>query len=138
MTVYYIDTCIWRDFAEDRTDGSRPLGEWARAFLKKAFADRHPLVWSVVVEQELTSVPHRSYILKVRREFEVAGLIVTVSHTYEQLREAAILSRDLRVPLDDALHAVLARDADAVLVTRDTHFQRLRAAVLSAAPEELL
>ncbi len=138
MVLYYLDTCIWRDFAENRTDGSRPLGEWARAFLKKAFADRHSLVWSVVVERELTGVPQHSHILKIRQEFEAAGLIVTVSHTYAQLREGAILSRDLRVPLDDALHAVLARDADAVLVTRDAHFQRLRAVVLSAAPEEFL
>ena len=31
---FYLDTAIWRDYFEDRGDGTRPIGEFAFQFLR--------------------------------------------------------------------------------------------------------
>ena len=31
---YYLDTCIWRDYFENRSDKFRPLGDWAFSLIK--------------------------------------------------------------------------------------------------------
>ena len=32
---YYIDSNIWRDYFENRSDRFRPLGDWALMFFKE-------------------------------------------------------------------------------------------------------
>ena len=32
---FYLDTCIWRDYYENRSDNFRPLGEWALFLINK-------------------------------------------------------------------------------------------------------
>ena len=34
MKKFYVDTCIWLDFLEDRKDGLKPLGEFAFQFFR--------------------------------------------------------------------------------------------------------
>mgnify|MGYP001560359172 CR=1 FL=1 len=61
------------------------------------------------------------------------------AHLYpHQLSEARALASRAVVPLGDAIHAILARDNDAILVSRDVHFQKLRHVVEVRRPDELL
>jgi hypothetical protein len=50
---YYVDTCIWLDLLEDRTDGLRPLGEFAFQFIKKAMRHGDTIIYSSLVLGEL-------------------------------------------------------------------------------------
>ena len=50
---YYLDTCIWKDYFENRSDKFKPLGEWAFQFLKKALSEEGIIIYSKVVENEL-------------------------------------------------------------------------------------
>ena len=50
---YYLDSCIWRDYFENRSDRFRPLGDWALALIKKIIAEGDFIVYSDVVEDEL-------------------------------------------------------------------------------------
>lgn len=43
---YYLDTSIWRDYFENRTDRFRPLGEWAFLFIKKAVQNSDLILYS--------------------------------------------------------------------------------------------
>src|SRR3989344_4225144 len=53
MRRYYIDTCIWRDYFEDRRDKFRPLGEWALRMLRAIIEDNDIILYSEIVEDEL-------------------------------------------------------------------------------------
>jgi predicted nucleic acid-binding protein len=55
-----------------------------------------------------------------------------------QKKEAKTIAKQRNIPEGDALHAVLARDSDAILITRDRHFLLLIDICLSRKPEELL
>jgi len=54
---------------------------------------------------------------------ELLEKIITTKH---QELEAIALSKERKTPFPDALHAVLARDNLAVLITRDKHFLNLK------------
>jgi hypothetical protein len=49
---YYIDTCIWRDYFENRNDKYRPLGEWAFRFIKKIINEDSLILFSDLVLEE--------------------------------------------------------------------------------------
>ncbi|MBI3026645.1 PIN domain-containing protein [Candidatus Woesearchaeota archaeon] len=45
--------------------------------------------------------------------------------TEKQREEAKKIAEERNVPAGDALHAIIARDNDLILVTRDSHFRKL-------------
>ncbi|MBI2047107.1 PIN domain-containing protein, partial [Candidatus Pacearchaeota archaeon] len=55
-----------------------------------------------------------------------------------QFGKAKDLSKKRDIPLFDALHALLARDQRATLVTRDKHFEKLSDIISYKKPEELI
>lgn len=50
---YYLDTCIWIDYFENRRDRFRPLGEWAIALIKYIITSGGVIICSDLIEQEL-------------------------------------------------------------------------------------
>lgn len=55
-----------------------------------------------------------------------------------QAKEAAILCKQRKVAFGDALHAILARDNNAIMVTRDKHFLGLADIAEVKKPEDLI
>lgn len=121
MSKYYLDTCIWIDYFEDRSDRFRPLGYWAFCLIRNIVSDKDIVIYSDVVEDELLGFYSEE---KVRSLLSVVpeNLFVKVNSTKKQSEEASVVSRKLNIPFNDALNAILARDNDSVLVTRDRHF----------------
>ena len=58
--------------------------------------------------------------------------------TRDEYAEADKISKERRVLLGDALHAIIARDNDAILVSQDKHFQLLKDVVYVKRPEQLI
>ncbi|MBS3110269.1 PIN domain-containing protein [Candidatus Woesearchaeota archaeon] len=58
--------------------------------------------------------------------------------TEKQTGKAKDLSSKRKVPKADALHAVLARDNKAVLVTLDKHFKKLSDISKPKRPQDLI
>ena len=54
-----------------------------------------------------------------------------------QVKEANDLAQKYGVPAQDAMHAILARDNNATLISRDAHFERLSKIVSACLPEEI-
>ena len=54
-----------------------------------------------------------------------------------QKSQAKDLSDALSIPYGDALHAILARDNEAMLITRDRHFQKI-SWLKPRAPEDII
>jgi len=48
------------------------------------------------------------------------------------------LKKKLKIPFGDALHTILAKDNEAILVTRDHHFDVVEGIVKIRKPEDLI
>ncbi len=134
---YYLDTCIWMDYFENRMDKFRPLGEWALMLINKIIEEGDNIIYSDIVEEELKGVYSAETILSIIR-IVPSDLVIEVESSLNQLKEAMRLSKELRIPKNDALHAILARDNDVVLITRDKHFYELAEEVEIRKPEDLI
>ena len=135
---YYLDTSIWRDYYENRSDSSKQLGRLALQFLLKIIKEDNLILYSDLVVQELMIKYSKEEISNILSIIYNLNLLVKISISKEQAKEAADLCRKRNVPFADVLHAILARDNRAVMVTRDRHFQRLIDIADIKKPEDLL
>lgn len=132
MTTYLLDTSIWLDYYEKRGRNGKIAEKLIRKIIEKdflCFSDLH-----------IKELKHLGYsIEKIASIFRIAkpdhSLRVYVNK--EQIAEMRKLSEQRNVPKGDALHAILARDNDAILIATDKHFDRLRDISDAKAPEEL-
>jgi predicted nucleic acid-binding protein len=132
---FYVDTNIWLDLHLNRRDKFRPLGEWAFEFLNQAYHNGDEILYSDGVFMELLRVIDEEECMGLLKDFE-ARKVAQISG--EQRREAEKLCSVRSLPLWDVLHAILARDNNAVMVTRDAHFLELMDLVEIKKPEDLL
>src|SRR3989344_5281618 len=133
---YYLDTSIWRDYYENRSDKFRPLGEWALRLINKIIKDKDLILYSDFVVEELKVKYNEGEINNI---FQVVGKsILKVNISESQAKEAAILCKERKVAFGDALHAILARDNGAIMVARDEHFFELIDIAEIKKPEDLI
>ncbi|MBW2984989.1 type II toxin-antitoxin system VapC family toxin [Candidatus Woesearchaeota archaeon] len=133
---YYLDTSIWMDYYEDRTDPSKDIGEFAFKLLCKLLASKSKIVVSTFLLRELETAYTLDQIRGLTLHFEKIMEKVDVSE--EQWNEAKKIAEERKLPRGDAIHAILARDNKAVLVSRDKHFQLLKDICEVVKPEELI
>jgi predicted nucleic acid-binding protein len=117
MARYYIDTCLWIDFIEGRTDDD---------VFTNIIEDEDIIVYSYPLEKELLKYLNLSQLRMLYTLLSSKGLLYSVNVTDIEKFEAHELSNSRNLPFADTLHAVLARDNDAVLLTRDKHFLILK------------
>ena len=133
---YYLDASIYIDYYEDRKDRFRPLGEWAHRLLYNIEQEKSLLFISDLLMEEL-----EKYFSQERADLLLntyASVIKKIKFNNKQLKEARKLARKRKVPLEDALHAIIARDNKAILVTRDKHFEKLLDITIPRKPEDLI
>ena len=135
---YYLDTSIWRDYFENRSNGLRPLGDWAFELIKMIIRNKDIFLYSDVVIQELRKKYSDEDINKIFAVARADNLLERTEATEIQVKEARALSKQRKVPFHDALHAVLTRDNNAVLIARDKHFLELDDIVMCKKPEEII
>ncbi|MFH1505383.1 MAG: PIN domain-containing protein [archaeon] len=137
MTRYYIDACIWRDYFEDRKDRFRPLGDWAFRFIKKIVEDEDEIIISDVLIKELDTHLGTEEV-KSCLSFVPKTLIKYIKISDAQERCAHRIKQRFGINFNDSLHVVLAKDHDAILITRDKHFEVVERYVCVRKPEDLL
>jgi predicted nucleic acid-binding protein len=114
MARYYVDTCVWIDFLTGRTEND---------FLIRCIYRQDVIIYSYILEKEL--IKHVD-ISRLRMIFSLLSeQLLKIDIEEIQKIEAADLSAERNIPFADALHAILARDNDAIIVTRDKHFESL-------------
>ncbi len=134
---YYIDACIWRDFHENREDKFRPLGEWAFNLFRMIRETKSKALYSNLIIKELSISYTPEKIKEMFRIVEEEGLLEKVEIKEEHLHETIRLKKLKKLPFNDLLHAILARDNQAILVTRDKHFEEFGDIVIVKKPEDL-
>ena len=119
---FYVDTSVWSDYFGNRSDGIRPLGEFAFQFLRRCQKNKWAVLVSPEVEKELLAYYPKEQVDLVFSTFR--DIIVKVSYSKEQISEAFSFWAGTRkeFPFSDILHSVIARDSHATLVCRDRHF----------------
>jgi len=137
MERYYIDTCIWFDYLENRSDRFRPLGEWALAFLKKIISENGVFIISDQVKREFLQ-KYSEQVFTESMSFIPDELVMSVTTNIKQSKKAIFWSKEHNIPYCDALHAVLSCDLDAVLITRDKHFFEVMEKIRIYKPEDLI
>lgn len=133
---YYLDTSIWMDYYEDRKDSSKNIGEFAFKFLCKLLASKSIIVVSSFVQRELEANYSLDKIRSMTTPFE--KLMERIEISDEAIEEAKEISKSRNLPFGDALHAVLARNSKAIMITRDNHFQLLKDICEVMKPEDLI
>ena len=132
---YYIDTAIWRDLHENRKDKSKNIGELAFELFVKIRFNKEKVLYSDLVVEELLRAYNEQTIEKLFKNVSVLLEKADINET--QVKEAVTLSNELKIPFGDALHGILARDSNAVMVTRDRHFRKLKDKIIIKKPEDL-
>lgn len=137
LNKYYIDACIWRDFHENREDKFRPLGEWAFNLFRMIRETKSKVLYSNIVVEELSKAYDANEIKEIFKIVEQDGLLEKAEIRKEQIQEAARLKRERGLPFTDLLHAIIACDNGAIMVTRDVHFEDFEDIVTIRKPEDL-
>lgn len=133
---FYIDTAIFRDYYEDRKDSFKPLGEFAYRFLAYVKATNSSLVVSDFMLSEFIKYYSDEIISSLLDPFK--HLIVNVNFTKSQYEEALEISKQKKIHVEDVLHAIIARDNNAIVITRDKHFYELIDIVQVNLPEDFI
>ncbi|MFC1455104.1 PIN domain-containing protein [Candidatus Undinarchaeota archaeon] len=136
----YLDTHIWIDYWLNRRSGLNPIGDFASRLISETIACKYKIFISEVVCNELESL-RLSEPIVLKQLF--APLIAVnklrqVPLILKQKQEARRISFERNIPYGDALHAILSRDNEAILISRDKHHTLTEDIVHSAKPEDLI
>jgi len=135
MVRYYVDTAIFRDYYEDRRDRFRPLGEWALMFFKMVEETSGEILVSDTTLAEL-QVDYTDE--EIRKVLGVCTRVLVTKTSKRITQETEIIKRERKVPKGDAIHALIAKRENALMVTRDKHFNEMIDIVDYRKPEDLL
>lgn len=136
----YLDSNIFLDFWLDRSENGIPVGDFAHQLLRSAILCRYTIVISESTIFELNRNYPGGNIEKKFDDLKKLNKIKIERVTEKHLLDAKKLAYRMKVPVHDAVHALICKEQKAVMVTRDAHFfEKLSDIVLRVArAEEML
>ncbi|MBS3176080.1 PIN domain-containing protein [Candidatus Woesearchaeota archaeon] len=138
VSRYYLDACIWLDLIEDRNEPHLSRGDYAWKLLKKIISEEGVILYSDMIVEELTE-GYGYPMYKIEPLFQLLKRVLFyIDSTEEYIGKAKEIGGKRNIPHGDVLHALLARDYRAQLVSRDRDFEKLKDIVISKKPEELI
>ncbi len=132
---YYLDANIWLDIYEKR--GVR--GEMSKKLFEKIILNDDIIYFSDLIIEELKKTGYSQY--EINQIFSIAkpNNLKRVHIRKEQINEARKAATKQKVPKADALHAILARDNQFTLISRDKQdFPKLQHIWPARLPEEFI
>ena len=137
LNKYLIDTSIWVDLYENRIDYlGKPLGDFAFKLFCMIKAKGDKIVITDLTIRELEMNYSISEINGMMKLFE--QIIEKFICSEQQRDEAKDIALQRNIPKGDALHAILARDNNYILITRDNHFRKLKDICPHYKPEDII
>ena len=134
---YYLGTSIWLDFFENRNELNLPKGDWAHKLLNIITTNNEKVIYSDIIILELGVAGYQPY--EIEELFEkIKPILIFVESTEKQARKAKDLASKRDVPKGDALHALIARDNKAILITLDNHFKKLLDIIKPKRPQDII
>jgi len=135
----YIDTNVYLDHFESRSDRLRPLGDFATQLLKRVLDCEFDIIVSSLVIDELVCHVSVERVNALLFEFKARGKLIRAQTLGQERQAAREISRTRGTPVSDTLHAIIAQRMNAsYLVTRNLKdFGDLRDLVPIRLPELL-
>jgi predicted nucleic acid-binding protein len=139
VVKYLLDTCIWRDFYENRRSRSgKPLGAYASDLFMKILRRNDKIIFSESLLWELKKDYEENDVKDVLNILLISNVLIKVEITKSEYEEAKRLCYERNVPFVDCLNAIHARNHKAVLVSQDAHFfEKLNDIINPVRPEEI-
>jgi predicted nucleic acid-binding protein len=137
---YYIDTCVWRDHYENRHGpGGRPLGDYATALFTKIMKDKDTIIFSEHIIYELTKAFASEDIEEMFHILFLMNILKKIEVTKGDWDEAKKMAHERDVSPSDSLHAVLARNNGAILITQNIRdFDKFTDMIVVKRPEDVV
>lgn len=129
---FYFDTSIWIDFHEKRGEN----GEVAKKLFRKIIEKDNIISYSELIVAELKRLGYTKDEINVILAIAKPDNLRRVHIYQEQIDEARRLAKQRNVPKADALHAILCRDNDAQLISRDKDYEKLKHITKAKLPED--
>jgi len=137
--LYLLDTCIWRDFYENRiSKQGKDFGSDAAKLFIKIIMEKGKILFSEILVEDLRRCYSEKEIIEMLGLLELNKVLVKTAISKEEHIEAKKLSKERKLPFTDCLNAVLARTNDALLVSQDRHFEKLKDIARTARPKEII
>jgi predicted nucleic acid-binding protein len=138
--IYLVDTCIWRDFYEDRVSKTNaPIGKFASEFFMKVLQRKDTILFSEGLLRELGVDFSKKDINDMLTVFMYSNILMRIDITESDFLEAEKLALERNLPKIDCLNAIHARNYNAVLITRDRHyFENLQDIAFPLKPEQVI
>ena len=130
---FYFDVSIWLDIYEKRGYN----GEAAKFLLKNIIEEDCSVLYSDLLIAELKRVGYTKEEIRVLLGIVKAENLKRVHIYPEEIKEATTIAVKRTVPKADALHAILARDNAAQLISRDWDFTKLKDITKAKLPEDI-
>jgi len=121
--IYLIDTCVWRDFYENRFSKSKkPFGLYAYKLFNKILYSKDKIIFSETLIRELKRDYSSEDVDEMLNLLILNNTLIKINIKKDEYTEAKQISIERNVPFVDCLNAIHARNHNAVLVTQDKHF----------------
>jgi predicted nucleic acid-binding protein len=115
---FYVDTCVWLDYLQERKGfNDEDLGGFASVFFKEVILKKHFIVVSKHLVYELSKFYNE--VIDLFKILEKLKILIVVDVLREDILFAKNLSLERNVSCADSLHAILANKENAVLVTQN-------------------
>ncbi|MBW2990092.1 type II toxin-antitoxin system VapC family toxin [Candidatus Woesearchaeota archaeon] len=139
MKKIYIDSNIYIDYFDGRSNGLRPLGEFAFSVLRKTFECEFVIIISGLVLDELDYNTYKEKGRELMKDLKEKNKVIEIKQGKEDIKLARNISKQRKTSYNDTLHAVIAKRLKAeYLVTRNIkHFSKLIDLVDVCYPESL-
>lgn len=139
MTKIYVDTNVYLDYFEGRTDYMRPLGDFAYEVFQRTLSCEFTIVFSSLILDELEHNIKSERIADLLLELEDKNKIIKIVPKREEREIARKIVKERNTPFNDTLHALLAKNSGSdYFITRNIKdFLELQDFVKILLPEHL-
>lgn len=137
---FFLDTCIWRDFYENRSSkAGKPLGKYATELFMKILDKQYKILYSETLLWELNKDYNKNETKDMLNFLLICKVLVKVEIKKTEFLEAKKLAKERNIPFVDCINAIQARNHKAIMVSQDKHFfENLSDIVKTARPEEII
>lgn len=139
MSLIYIDTNIYLDYFEGRTDYLRPLGEFAFQIFQRTLSCEFTVAMTGFLMKELSKYAQAEQLSELTTELKEKNKLRESNTTKDDIEKARSIVKEKKTSFPDTLHAVVAQRMGAeYLVTRNVRdFLELQDMVKIILPEHL-
>ena len=136
---YFIDTCIWRDFYENRYSKSgRPLGKYATNLFMKILKKDDKILFSESLIWELKKDDNEQEINNMLNLLLINKVLIRIDISKEEHLEAKEISQKRNIPYVDCLNVIQAKNHKAIMISQDIHYiKNLADIIKTIKPEDI-